>query len=168
MHRADLHPMTERDEGHFPGSPFSLPCVSPPLRLCWRRSSLISPEPTGLFFHLRIPPSRRRGRRAFHIFCLFRSLAAFQSVHFLPLCRRALSLSWPHLLCPAPLRDETFQSATSPAWASPASSGPAGVSPSSKLDSTGRETISFWSLFYAFTAFFLDLLEIDVSLKSNE
>lgn len=30
VHEADLHPMTRRDEGHFPGSPFSLPCVPPP------------------------------------------------------------------------------------------------------------------------------------------
>lgn len=86
----------------FPRQPIFPSLCSPTspssrLRQCWRWSSLISPEPTGLFFHLRIPPSRRRGRSAFHIFCLFKSLAAFQSVHFLPLCRGAVSLSWPRL-----------------------------------------------------------------------
>lgn len=102
----------------FPRQPIFPSLCFPPtplLRQCWRRSSLISPEPTGLFFHLRIPPSRRRGRSAFHIFCLFKSLAAFQSVHFLPPCRRAVSLSWPRLFMPSsPLQlwDEIFQSAT--------------------------------------------------------
>lgn len=103
----------------FPRQPIFPSLCFPPtplLRQCWRRSSLISPEPTGLFFHLRIPPSHRRGRSAFHIFCLFKSLAAFQSVHFLPPCRRAVSLSWPRLFMPSSrlqLWDEIFQSATS-------------------------------------------------------
>lgn len=143
VHGADLHPMTRRDEGHFPGSPFSLPCVLPPscpptlLRQRWRRSSLISPEPTGLFFHLRIPPSRRRGRSAFHIFCLFKSLAAFQSVHFLPLCRRAVSLSWPRLLSlSAPTAVWWNLSERHLVSAPPASSVPTGFSPSSHFDRT--------------------------------
>lgn len=98
----------------LPLPPFH-PRPPPLLRQRWRRSSLISPEPTGLFFHLRIPPSRRRGRSAFHIFCLFKSLAAFQSVHFLPSCRRAVSLSWHRLFMlssPLQLKEEIFQSAT--------------------------------------------------------
>lgn len=116
------------------------PPLLPPLRQCWHRSSLISPEPTGLFFHLRIPPSRHRGRSAFHIFCLFKSLAAFQSVHFLPLRRRAVSLSWPRLL--------SLSTPTAVWWnlterhlasASPASSVPAGVSSSSQCDWTDGE-----------------------------
>lgn len=95
VHGADLHPMTRRDEGHFP-----LPCVLPPspLRQRWRRSSLISPEPTGLFFHLRIPPSLAAEEEAPFIFsaslspslpfnqftfcpCIFVSAPPFISLH---------------------------------------------------------------------------------------
>lgn len=123
----------------FPSLCSALPPTSP-LRQRWRRSSLISPEPTGLFFHLRIPPSRRRGRSAFHIFCLFKSLAAFQSVHFPPLCRRAVSLSWLRLL--------SLSTPTAVWWnlsechlvpASPASAVPTGVSSSSQFDWTEGE-----------------------------
>lgn len=53
----------------------------------WRWSSLISPEPTGLFLHLHIPSSYCQPRALFHIFFLFKSLAAFQPNLLLPLCK---------------------------------------------------------------------------------
>lgn len=59
----------------------------------WRWSSLISPEPTGLFFHLHIPSSYCQPRALFHIFFLFKSLTAS--------LRRAVSLSFPCLYAPA-------------------------------------------------------------------
>lgn len=74
---------------------FSLFCVSLP---GWHWSSLISSEPTGLFFHLRIPSTHRQRRTCFHIFSLSfsNSLTGSEQDHSLPL-QSAVSLS---SLCP--------------------------------------------------------------------
>ena len=107
--RTDLRPMYRRDEGHFPGRPFLSFFLF--LRLGsagWRRSSLISSEPTGLFFHLRIPSFPRRQQRAhFHILFLFNSLADSQPNQ--PV-RKVPYLYLPPALCPPQLRYLTFQS----------------------------------------------------------
>lgn len=75
-------PHIQTDEGYFPARPFfSFPCFS---KLAdWRWSSLISPEPTGLFFHLHILSSYCQWRTFLHIFFLFKSVADFHPNHFL-------------------------------------------------------------------------------------
>ncbi len=107
VQRTDLHPMYRRDEGHFPGRPFLSFLF---LWLAgWRWSSLISSEPTGLFFHLHIPSSGRQRRTCSHILFLLNSLAGSQPNHFLPLCK-VLYLYLSPALCPLQLRYLTSQS----------------------------------------------------------
>lgn len=79
----------------------------------WRWSSLISSEPTGLFFHLRSPSTHHQRRTYFHILFLFNSLSDSQPNHFLSL-DKVLYLYLSPALCPLQLRYLTSQSVNHP------------------------------------------------------
>lgn len=83
----DLRPMYRRDEGHFPGRPFLFLLCFCGWLAGWHWSSLISSEPTGLFFYLCILSSRRQLRSCFHILFLFNSLADSEANHFPSRCK---------------------------------------------------------------------------------
>lgn len=98
----DLRPMYRRDEGHFPGRPFlSLSASVAGRPAGWRWSSLISSEPTGLFFHLRVLTANEEEPR-FPIRRLLYSPADSESNHFLSL-GKVLGVYLSPALCPRQL-----------------------------------------------------------------
>lgn len=103
----DLHPMYRRDEGHFPGRPFSLFCVSlvgmlALVQFNFSRAHRLVLSPSYPLFSLPM-------KTLLYIFFFLKSPIVFQPNHFLPLCK-VLYLCLSPAFIPLQLRNVTFQS----------------------------------------------------------
>ena len=105
VHGTDLRPNVPERWRPFPGQAISLSSVflSP---VAWHRSSLISPAPTGLFFHLHILYSQCQPTACFPIPFLLSSLAGSPPESLSVSAKCCIFIS-PPALCPLQLRHLT-------------------------------------------------------------